>query len=340
MASTARTGVRGRLGVLIAASLVVTALTAATAAASAPSSVSPGLLLDNGRYTPVAIPRRLAATAPQGIVPTGINDRRQIVGEYIDDRLVSRGFLLDKHGRFTRIDVPGAKGTNAARINNRGQIVGIYSDTSPDLGDRPDSDPTAPTYKLRGFLLDRHGRLTRLDIPGARLSQAFGINDRGQVVGDYQDSDGKFHGYLWQEGRFTTIDVPGATATSVTEINNRGQLLGGYLDDRGRSHGVVLERGRYTTFDVPGAQVTFPLGLNDRGQIVGFGFDPADLTTIRGFLLAKGATGPLTPISRPGATTTAPFAINNRGQIVGAAETPAATSSPQPTDTPPMGTMA
>jgi hypothetical protein len=229
--------------VLIVGSLVVTALTAATAAASAPTPMgvaapAAGFLLDDGSYTPVAIPRRLAATAPQGIVPTGINDRRQIVGEYIDDRLVSRGFLLDKDGRFTRIDIPGALGTNAARINNR------------------------------------------------------------------------------------------------------GQLLGGYLDDSGRSHGFVLERGRYTTFDVPGAQITFPLGLNDRGQIVGFGFDPADLTTIRGFLLAKGAKGPLTPINRPGATTTAPFGINNRGQIVGAAETPAATSSPQPTGMPPMGRMA
>jgi uncharacterized membrane protein len=160
------------------------------------------------------------------------------------------------------------------------------------------------------------------------------------VVGDYQDSDGTYHGYLWERGRFVTIDVPGATTTSVTEINNRGQLLGGYLADRGRSRGVVLERGRYTTFDIPGAKIAFPLGLNDRGQFVGFCFDPADLTTLRGFLLAKGAKGPLTPINRPGATTTAPFGINNRGQIVGAAETPAATSSPLPTDTPPMGTMA
>jgi hypothetical protein len=152
MASTARANLRGRLGVLVAGSLVVMALTTATAAASAPTPMGaaadltrvrasytatswdgsstrprtgvPGFLLDRGRYTPVAIPRRLAATAPQGIVPTGINDRHQIVGEYIDDGLMSRGFLLDKGGRFTRIDVPGALGTNAAKINNRGQIVG------------------------------------------------------------------------------------------------------------------------------------------------------------------------------------------------------------------------
>jgi probable HAF family extracellular repeat protein len=163
------------------------------------------------------------------------------VGEYVDDRLVSRGFLLER-GRFTRIDVPGSKGTNAAKINNRGQIVGVYSDTSPDLGDRPDSDPTDPNYKLRGFLLDKHGRLTRIDFPGARSSQAVGINDRGQVVGEYKDAAGKFHGYLWDKGRFTTIDVPGATATSAFGINNRGQILFIYEDDRSPFRGAVLSR--------------------------------------------------------------------------------------------------
>jgi hypothetical protein len=49
------------------------------------------------------------------------------VGEYIDDRNVPHGFLLDQHGRFTRLDVPDAKATNAAKINNQGQIVGAYS---------------------------------------------------------------------------------------------------------------------------------------------------------------------------------------------------------------------
>jgi probable HAF family extracellular repeat protein len=366
MAPTPRTHRRLRLAV--AGAVVLTALTVATAGAAPPtplgapaplggqapattrpgaspspdpgaSSPAPGFLLEEGRYTPVAIPRRLAATAPWGIAPTGINDRRQVVGEYVDDRLVSRGFLLDKHGRFTRIDVPGALGTNAAKINNRGQIVGVYSDTSRDLGDRPDSDPTDPNFKLRGFLLDR-GRYVRLDFPGSRSSQAFGINDRGQVVGEYKDTAGKFHGYLWDKGRFMTIDVPGATVTSLRAINDRGQILGTYTDERSPSRGFVLERGRYTPFDGPGAQLTFPFGLNNRGQIVGISGDPADPTTARGFLLAKGAKGPFILISRPGATVTVPTGINNRGQIVGVAEGLDATPSAQPTDTPPMGRLA
>ena len=174
--------------------------------------------------------------------------------------------------------------------------------------------------------------------PRAGLSQ--GRITPGEGGGDYQGSDGTYHGYLWERGRFVTIDVPGADH-DLRHRDQQPRPAPRRLPRRPRPLArLVLERGRYTTFDVPGAQITFPLGLNDRGQIVGFGFDPADLTTIRGFLLAKGAKGPLTPINRPGATTTAPFGINNRGQIVGAAETPAATSSPQPTGMPPMGRMS
>jgi hypothetical protein len=312
---------RRGLRLAVAGAVLLTALTAATATAAPPSpmggqapamsrlgaspsqdpSVSsppPGFLLERGRFTPVAIPRRLEATAPWGIAPTGINDRRQIVGEYIDDRLISRGFLIDQDGRYTRIDVPGSLATNAAKINNRGQIVGVYSDTSRDLGDRPDSDPTAPTYKLRGFLRDQRGRFTRLDFPGARSSQASGINDRGQIL------------FI-------------------------------YGDDRSPLRGAVLSKGVFTRFDAQGAQITFPFGLHDRGQIVGYSVsDPADLTTVRGFLLAEGAKGPFTTISRPGATVTVPTGINNRGQIVGIAFNPEATPSPQPTGTAPMGRTA
>jgi probable HAF family extracellular repeat protein len=70
------------------------------------------------------------------------------------------------------------------------------------------------------------GRLTRLDPPGAVSGQALGINDRGQVVGEYLDPAGRYHGYVWQQGRFTTIDVPGAAGTSAADINNRGQITG------------------------------------------------------------------------------------------------------------------
>jgi uncharacterized membrane protein len=235
---------------------------------------APGFLLDNGRYTSVAIPPRLAATAPWGITPTGINDRRQIVGEYVDDRLISRGFLIDQDGRYTRIDVPGSLATNATKINNRGQIVGVYSDTSRDLGDRPNSDPTAPNYKLRGFLLDKHGRFTTIDVPGATATTAFGINDRGQILFRYGDDRSPVRGAVLSKGLFTRFDAPGIPLTFSFGLNDRGQIVGvsGDPADPSTARGFLLAKGAkgpVTTISRPGAPVTVPTGINNRGQIVG-----------------------------------------------------------------------
>jgi probable HAF family extracellular repeat protein len=225
--------------------------------------------------------------------------------------------------------VPGAKATQPQGINNRGQIVGKYSNTTGDM--------TAPGALIRGFLLDR-GRYLRLDFPGAITSQAYDINDRGQVVGEYKDADGVFHGYVWERGRFRTIDVPGQPGTTTaTGINNHGQITGqaGPLEAR---IGFLLDRGRFTTFTVPGAQVTFAFGINDQGQIVGYSATSLTATTASGFL--RDARGRFTAINRPGATITAAFDINNRGQIVGFAPIADTPPSPQPTSTPPMAWMA
>ncbi len=46
-----------------------------------------------------------------------------------------------------------------------------------------------------GFLLSR-GNFTSFDFPGARGTNAFGINSRGDIVGGYLDTGLKIHGYL------------------------------------------------------------------------------------------------------------------------------------------------
>jgi hypothetical protein len=55
---------------------------------------------------------------------------------------------------------------------------------------------------------------------------------------------------------------------------------------------------------------------------LGFTADDPDLTGARGFLLASGVTGPLTPVDVPGAPRTAPAALNDCGRIVGLYENP------------------
>ena len=74
-----------------------------------------------GRFIDIVVP---------GSVVTGplkINDRRQVVGIYVDEAGSVHGFLWDD-GEFSTIDVPRATGTAVLGINNRGQMVGSYID--------------------------------------------------------------------------------------------------------------------------------------------------------------------------------------------------------------------
>ena len=112
------------------------------AGASAQSPVGPpsGFLLDRGRYSTIPDPASRVA-----INPFGINERGQIGGFTLSnpDGTEAHGFLLAQgiKGPFTPIDFPGAPGTIAFKINDRGQIVGVYDNTAASPSGKPSPMP-------------------------------------------------------------------------------------------------------------------------------------------------------------------------------------------------------
>jgi uncharacterized membrane protein len=219
-----------------------------------------------------------------------------------------RGYLRDRNGHFTTIDVPGAIATKVGEVNNRGEIVGAYSDGAA----------------VHAFLRDRRGRYTTIDPPGAAGVDigTNDINDRGQIAGYYLDAGGTYRGFLRsRKGSFTTIDHPEAAGTSpygsgtvVYGIDNRGDMVGAYATG-GTLHGFVRDRkGVFTTVDYPGALETALDEINERGQIVGSYGDSPGSGLPSSFLLQ---TGDYTPIAYPAASQTYVDDVNNRRQIVG-----------------------
>jgi hypothetical protein len=106
------------------------------------TGASRGFLLERGRYT------TFAATEAVVTLPYDMNDRGQISGFTLTGLEVpfqgARGFLLARgvNGPFIPVDFPGAPGTVAGGLNDRGQIVGAYETTA--AAPSPQQDGSTP----------------------------------------------------------------------------------------------------------------------------------------------------------------------------------------------------
>ena len=141
-----------------------------------------GFLLSDGEFTRIDVPDAKGTNAWK------VNARGDIVGGYTDADGKRRVFLLGGHKRdVITVDVPGVveNANENGGINSQRDIVGGYCDTAPCTGASRDA---------HGFLLSG-GLLTTIDVPGAILTEAFGINERGDIVGVYEDAAG-LHGFL------------------------------------------------------------------------------------------------------------------------------------------------
>src|SRR5439155_699162 len=107
---------------------------------------------------------------------------------------------------YTTLDDPLAtNGTLGEGINDAGQIVGWYNDSSG----------------TKGFLYEG-GNYVNLDDPSNEYTVPQGINAKGQIVG--YTAFLVANGFLFSGGAYNTIDDPLATMGSYAEgINNAGQ---------------------------------------------------------------------------------------------------------------------
>ena len=131
---------------------------------------------------------------------------------------------------------------------------------------------------------------TPIDIDGATLTVANGLNPAGDIAGWYRNASG-VHGFVLRNGDLTTIDVqlPNGQIAGNTQakgINPEGDVVGWYsqfVPSTSRPgcsavnpcHGFLLQNGVLTTFDIAGPagtaadHNTMPVHISPEGAIVG-----------------------------------------------------------------------
>ena len=260
-----------------------------------------GFLYNGSTYTPLDDP--LGATT----YPFGIS------GSNIVGFSESRTFLYNGTTYTTLDDPLGTNGTQAYGVSGN-NIVGTYTGSSGNLHGflatvpEPSSMALAAlglfgvvVFARRSSQIACIGRLvliavvamasartsfaityTTIDFPGSHSTTAI-ETDGSNIVGEYDDSSLRAHGFLYNGSTYTTLDDPLATGTLGTFVDgiSGGNIVGEYYSSN-VPHGFLYNGSTYTTLDDPlGTKGTEATGISG-GNIVGDYYDSSNVQ--HGFL--------------------------------------------------------
>jgi probable HAF family extracellular repeat protein len=246
--------------------------------------------------------------------------------------------VLWKDGEIRDLGTLGGSESTAVAINNRGQVTGFSTNAIPD--------PFSLLYFPAGFtngtqtraFLWHKGHMQDLHTLGGPDAQAFGLNERGQVIGiSYINSTPNpttgvptADPFLWTKDRgMVDLGTLGGVWGSADTLNNRGQVIGTSSLAAGPGaclngppdpnlnpdcHPFLWDDGKLIDLTVQsGGIIVNANAINDAGEIVGLACFPNG--TCHAYLWRNGVITDLGAL--PGDCFSQPFAINSRGQVVG-----------------------
>jgi uncharacterized membrane protein len=239
----------------------------------------------------------------------GVNDRGQIVGRYIPSGqttspFYTTAFLRQADETLEFLAMPNAFDTAFNDITNSGLILGSFS-----VFTNPAQTSSITTHFLTNAT--DFSSIVPIEGPGSLQLTARGINNRGQVVGNYFEgipglTGGTYKGFILDpDGTFTSFGVPSGGLTNPAAINDHGEIIGM------SGHQAFLRRsdGSFEFLGAPFPTETWGVtDIDNAGNIIG-------TVGVHGFIRKPNGTFSL--IDAPTAALTVAAGLNNRGQIVG-----------------------
>ncbi len=273
----------------------------------------------------------------------GVNDRGWVTGDANLSGDQTEHAFLWREGVMTDLGTLGGPNSSVAFPvkNNRGLIAGSAQINEIDpLGEYWGASYFCTSVNCQGWQnLQRGFRwqndvITALPPLGGNNSTAFGVNDRGQVVGIAETATQDptcvppqvldFDAVIWgpRPGQIQALPIfPGDSIAAALAINDKGLVVGTSGVCAAPTslalgvhavlwqHGSVIDLGGFG-----GVMNNAALALNNAGQVVGISDLPGD-TTAHAFLWEKGTMTDLGTL--PGDVFSQANDINNKGQVVG-----------------------
>ncbi len=164
------------------------------------------------------------------VFPVGINESGVIAGQFIDTQSMSHGFVRAADGTIATFDVPNSSGTAPYSINAKGEVVGTYvsADRKTYSAFEREPDGTFVTF--------------RLGPNRSEYTEATDINDRGRIVGSFQNKQSGQSGFVRSaDGQIVRhFQGPEHAYTYPTRVSRSGAVVGIYNAYGEMSHGFIL----------------------------------------------------------------------------------------------------
>jgi len=211
----------------------------------------------------------------------------------------SRAFIFTN--AFVELGPPGTL-TFASDVNDLGDTVGWSRLPQPRGG------------QVERAVLWQKGNHIELGTFGGANSRAFGINERAEITGTAQTTNGAFHAFLWRQGKLHDLGTLGGRNSYGHAVNSAFDVAGVAETAQQVRHAFLHTGGKIRDLGTLGGSLSQANGLNEAGDVVGFAQNAAGQS--RAFVHTKGKMSDLGTLGGPTAFANA---INNRQHVVGTA---------------------